>query len=230
MQRRPISAVMSVPRLGFMDNFMCAQAALYPLGIEVSKVTGAFWGQCLTRIIQQIIKDRNPEWIMTVDYDTMFTQKDIEQLVRLTTAYPDIDAIVPMQMHRTENRPLLSLPLVEGEIVPQVPVTLFWQELTKLQTGHMGCMMLKADKLQKLTKPWFHSRPDANGDWEEGREDDDTYFWLNWWNAGNTLYQANRVPVGHAELMIRWPDKDIRAIHQHPNDFWKNGKPEDVWT
>jgi SAM-dependent methyltransferase len=39
-----VSAVMSVPRLGFMDNFFCSFQALVPLGIPLRKYTGAFWG------------------------------------------------------------------------------------------------------------------------------------------------------------------------------------------
>jgi hypothetical protein len=230
MNKGKISAVMSVPRLAFMDNWMCAQRALWPLGIEVSKATGAFWGQCLTRIVEQVIKDYDPEWIMMIDYDTIFTREDIESLIRLTHAYPDIDAFVPVQMHRTENRPLLTVaPDKDGNVIPQVPVTEFYKDLTRLQTGHMGCALLKAESFKKLSKPWFHSKPDANGSWDEGREDDDTFFWLNWWNAGNTLYSANRVPVGHAELMFKWADRDISTIHQHPTEFWKSGKPAGVW-
>lgn len=221
---------MSVPRLAFMDNMLCAMQALNPLGIEVSKVTGVFWGQCLTRVIELVIRERNPEWIMTIDYDTIFKQDDIEAMLRLIEGYPEIDALVPVQMHRTENRPLLTLaPGADGQIIPQVPITVFYKDITRLQTGHMGCMMLKAEKLKLLKKPWFHSTPDPQGGWDEGREDDDTYFWLNWWNAGNSLYQANRIPVGHAELMFKWPDHDLSTIHQHPSEFWKTGKPAGVW-
>ncbi len=225
-----ISAVMSVPRLGFMDNFFCAQNALNPLGIECSKVTGAYWGQCMTRVLEMVMKERKPEWVMMIDYDTIFQQADIEAMMRLLQAYPDIDALVPVQMHRVENRPLLTVaPDANGVLIPAVPVTTFYQDRTRLQTGHMGCAMLRADKFAALQRPWFHSKPDTDNGWDEGREDDDVWFWLNWWNAGNTLYQANRVPVGHAELMFKWPDKDIAAIYQHPNEFWKAGKPSGVW-
>ncbi len=228
--RPRISAVMSVPRLAFMDNYMCATKSLMPLGIEVSKVTGAFWGQCLTRVIELVIRERNPEWIMTIDYDTIFAQEDIEAMLRLLAAYPDIDALCPVQMHRTEQRPLLTLaPGEDGKLIPEVPVTIFYRDVVRLQTGHMGCALMRADSFKKLQKPWFHSKPDAFGGWDEGREDDDTFFWLNWWNAGNTLYQANRIPVGHAELMFKWPNQDMAGTWQHPNEYWKNGKPADVW-
>jgi hypothetical protein len=230
MNQHNISAVMSVPRLAFMDNMMCALMALTPLGVEVSKVTGAFWGQCLTRVIELVMKDRGPKWIMTIDYDTIFQTGDIELMMRTLAAYPEIDALIPVQMHRTEARPLLTMaPGPDGQLIPEVPVTVFHRDVTRLQTGHMGCAILKAEKFSALSKPWFHSRPDADGGWDEGREDDDTYFWLNWWKSGNTLYQANRVTVGHAELMFKWPGKDLQATWQHPSEFWKSGKPADVW-
>ena len=74
-----VEAVMSVPRLGFMDNFFTWGQALLPLGIRPTKVTGAFWGQCLQRVIEQFVDDC--EYVLTIDYDTFFTQRDVEHLI-----------------------------------------------------------------------------------------------------------------------------------------------------
>lgn len=229
-QRHHISAVMSVPRLGFMDNFACAHRALTSLGIEVSKATGAFWGQCLTRIFEQVIAARNPEWLLVIDYDTIFQQSDVETMIRTLEAYPEIDALCPLQAHRKENRPLLTLPPgADGKSAPQVPISTFWRDVTQLQTGHFGLTMIRADKLKALKKPWFYPTPDADGGWGEGHEDDDSNFWLRWWDAHLSLFSANRVVIGHAELMIRWAGADMNVIYQHPNEFWAAGKPDGVW-
>jgi hypothetical protein len=65
-----VEAVLSVPRLGFMDNFFTWAQALTPLGIRPTKVTGAFWGQCLQRVLEQFVDDA--EYLLTIDYDTFF--------------------------------------------------------------------------------------------------------------------------------------------------------------
>jgi hypothetical protein len=76
-----VEAVLSVPRLGFMDNFFTWAQALTPLGIRPTKVTGAFWGQCLQRVMEQFVDDA--EYLVTIDYDTFFSQADLEHLMAL---------------------------------------------------------------------------------------------------------------------------------------------------
>ena len=65
-----VAAVMSTPRLGFTDNFFCVSSALAPHGISPIKVTGAFWGQCLQRAMEQVVDTHDV--ILTIDYDTVF--------------------------------------------------------------------------------------------------------------------------------------------------------------
>ena len=59
--------------------------------------------------------------------------------------------------------------------------------------------------------------------------DDDIYFWRQWEKAGKTLYNANRVVVGHLELMIKWPGRDLNTFHQRVADFWRDGPPKGTW-
>jgi hypothetical protein len=40
--------------------------------------------------------------------------------------------------------------------------------------------------------------------------------------AGKTLFNANRVVVGHCELMVKWPGRDLNVLHQRVVDFWKS--------
>jgi hypothetical protein len=74
-----------------------------------------------------------------------------------------------------------------------------------------------------MEKPWF------NRTYGEGGKDPDVQFWHNWKAAGNTLYTALRVPVGHCELMVRWPNQNFEAVFQRPAEFHKRGVPEEVW-
>jgi len=223
-----IGAAMSVPRLGFMDNFFCSFEALLPLKIPMRKHTGAFWGQCLERCLEEWIKE-GKEWVLTIDYDTIFTRQNVEELVRLAQENPDADAIAPVQAHRTKSTPLMTIRGDEGKNLSEIPYSTFEPPLAKINTAHFGLTLIKVSALKKMIKPWFHSQPASDGGWGDGRTDDDIYFWREWEKVGNTLFLANRVVVGHAELMIRWPGKDFSTTYQHPSEFYSDGSPEDVW-
>ena len=84
--------------------------------------------------------------------------------------------------------------------------------------------------LAALPQPWFVGKPAPDGSWGDGRVDDDIHFWHHWRAHGHKVHVALRVPIGHAELMVRWPNERLEAIHQHPSDFWHGGPPADVWT
>jgi hypothetical protein len=85
-----VEAVMSMPRLGFNDNWFGWAQALMPLGIRPTKVTGAFWGQCLQRVFEQFVDEA--EYLLTIDYDTFFTKSDVEHLLALAMTF-QCDAI-----------------------------------------------------------------------------------------------------------------------------------------
>lgn len=224
-----IGAVMSVPRLGFMDNFFCAFESLLPYRIPLKKVTGAFWGQCLQRGIQMLIAD-GYDLILTLDYDSVFTKDAIPALVKLMREHPEADAIAPIECHRSAPTPLMTIEGADGKPMALVPRELFTDtDLLKIRTAHFGLTLLRTASLLKTPKPWFFGQPNDQGDWAENRVDDDIWFWFQWAKAGNSLYLANRVTIGHAELMIRWPDVNLAAQYQAPNDFWAKGKPEGVW-
>ena len=110
---RKTGAAMSVPRLGFMDNFFCAFSGLVPLGIGLRKHSGAFWGQCLERCIEEWLAD-GKEWVLTVDYDTLYTRADVEALLALSIAHPEADAIAPLQSSRTRDTPLMTMRGADG--------------------------------------------------------------------------------------------------------------------
>ncbi len=256
-----LAAVMSVPRLGFMDNFFCIfhallgdlqqeaflrlpeeiQAEIMELSrrtgvpvipryeVPIRKFTGAFWGQCLTRTIQDSIERDATELIMTIDYDTIFTSQTLIKMLDIMATHPEIDAIAPIQMHRVEPRPLFSMKDENGRQMIEVPADAFNGDFTKIHTAHMGCMIFRVKALAKCKKPYFLNVPDKNGGWDAGRLDEDTYFWETWAAAGNNLYLANRCPVGHYEGLIRWPSETFEFIDQHPNEFYLKGAPEGVW-
>ncbi len=228
VQNMKVGAAMSVPRLGFMDNFFCAFSALLPLKIQIRKHTGAFWGQCLERCIDEWIAEGR-EWVLTIDYDTIFTRAHVEELLRLARDHPEVDAIAPIQASRTKDTTLMTIKGEDGKNKAEIARSDFDADLMQISTAHFGLTLLKVEKLIQMSRPLFMSIPGMDGKWDDSRTDDDVYFWRQWEKAGNTLYLANRVAVGHAELMIRWPNNDLQPIYQHPSDFYDKGEPEEIW-
>src|SRR5262249_16664435 len=104
-----VTAVMSVPRLGFMDNFISAIEALPPLGIRLRSYQGAFWDQCIERVIEEVIADDKPDAVLALDYDSVFNRRHAATLVQLMCCHPEADAIAPMQAARGKASPLLAV-------------------------------------------------------------------------------------------------------------------------
>src|SRR3990172_6667131 len=76
-----VAAVISVPRLGFNDFWACAYQELAALGIGLRKTTGAYWDRDLSVGIEQVLAETPaPEWILTCDYDTVFTRHQVLSL------------------------------------------------------------------------------------------------------------------------------------------------------
>jgi len=223
-----VAAVMSVPRLGFQDNASSIFESMMGLNIPLTSVQGAFWGQCLERGIQQVI-DEGADLIVAIDYDTVFTKEDLQAMLQLMLEHPEATALVPIHMGRQKHQALLTVKGRSGAVIENVPLKEFSGPTTKIATGHFGLTILRASELLKVPHPWFLGQPNTDGMWGPGRIDDDIYFWKHIEKHGKTVLSANRVVLGHLELLITWPDKVGRAIHQVPADFHKQGKPETVW-
>jgi tRNA (mo5U34)-methyltransferase len=224
-----VAAVMSVPRLGFQDASFCVFEGLIPLKIPLIKVQGAFWGQCLERGIQLQIDNFNPDVILTIDYDTLFKPEDLMRLIETMKAHDEVDALIPLQVGRAGKSALLTLKSRTGVRREDVPRVEFEPEITKASTGHFGLTLLRTSALMKMEHPWFWGQPGMNNQWHDGRVDDDIYFWHKLAASGCQAYSANRVPVGHLELMCLWPDTNLQPLYQVPGDFHVSGKPETVW-
>lgn len=225
-----VSAAMSVPRLGFMDNFGCCIDALLPLGIRLRRQGGAFWGQALTRCLEVILEQDRPDAILTLDYDSVFTKANVAHLMQLMMAHPEADAIAALQSSRHLPTALFTVLDADGKARPQIALEELAPDLLKVSTAHFGLTLIRADRLQALPKPWFIPVPDAAGRWsDDGKIDEDINFWVKWREAGHTLFVANRVAIGHAELMVRWPGHDLQAFYQPIREFNDKGAPEGVW-
>lgn len=229
-QEFKVAAVMSTPRLGFMDNFACSFAALDPMGIVIRRFTGAYWEIGIERIITAALEEDDPAAILTLDYDTVYTRADVERLIKIMRERPEVDALAPVQSARAWDQPLMTLDLPLGvKDVNHIPPGVFADDITELRTAHFGLTLIRTSSLKKLPKPWLQGTPAPDGTWGEGAVHADISFWRHWAEAGLKLYSANRIVIGHLELMIRWPGRNFGPIFQLPKDFQKDGAPKGIW-
>jgi hypothetical protein len=59
----------------------------------------------------------------------------------------------------------------------ELPLSWFAEPVQQVDTAHFGCTVISTRALRRTLKPWFHSKPDAEGGWGDGRIDDALWFW-----------------------------------------------------
>jgi len=219
-----VQAIISMPRLAFTENCF-SWLSIVKLGIPVTKSTGVFWSQCMTRMME-ITKDvAGTKYLLTLDYDTVFRQRDVEDLYILMEANPDASAISSVQMGRDRNSVLLTKKGPDGKNQSTISSALLQEELMQIDTAHFGLTMIRVDAINQIPKPWFLDVPDQDGQWGENRVDADIYFWKRFHDAGLKLFQANRVVVGHLQQVVTWPSRNYQPVFQYLPDFQKGGMP-----
>lgn len=229
--RPKVQAVMSTPRLGFNDMWQSALMALPQMGIGLSKVTGAFWDQCMTGALEEAISDPSVEYVLGIDYDSVFNAADVARLIETVCAYPDVDALAPVQASRHNGGLLFGIKRTPDGGTVDFPREELEQDLFPVSHAHFGLTLLNAEKLRRLPRPWMWTSHDAEGRFGDGHTDPDIQFWRNWEKAGNSLYLAPRVTIGHIEVMVRWPDINMQQCWQSAKDWEANRTPpENVWT
>jgi SAM-dependent methyltransferase len=211
-----VAMVLSVPRIGFMDMVDGIADTCRKLGWPFYKWGGTEWGKGLTQAVQNAIRDFDPDYIMCLDYDSVFTAEDCRELLRLMQRNPDVGAIYPAEAHRHGDLPLGYD--MNGTID-------YRGELTQVPSGHFGCTIIRRKIFDDIPHPWFFSCPDPKtGLWNQNNIDADITFWALMGIHGWHTCQANNVQIGHMELCVKWmkPDGIIWQPIQH---YRKHGKP-----
>lgn len=211
---KKIVGLLSVPRLNFSSNRGIAERVSYQLGFPIFSYEGAFWGQTLTRAIEKYTKDT--DYILTMDYDTWFARQHVEKLIQLAEQNPEADAIIPIELKRREDSILAGINGKTDKGRVQIALDEFKKPLLPVVTGHFGLTLFRSKIFETLKKPWFLPQPDKNGGWDEGRLDEDIYFWHNFNHCGFKLFLATEIYVGHLELMACFaglPENNFKPIY-----------------
>ena len=222
-------ACMSLPRHAFTANMFAGLELAFSRQIAFEKVEGAFWHQCLERVMSPHVDKGDCEWILTLDYDTYFTVEQFDEIARLMIENPHADAIAPMQVKRDDDKIIMGLVQEDGQPMPegkQVTLDHFNRPLVRASWAHFGMTIIRVEALKRMTHPWFVESPNKDGRWEEHRVDADIGFWKNFALAGNKLYLAAQVAIGHCQQVVTLPDKNLRPQHAYITDLQKFGYPE----
>lgn len=225
---------MSMPRLGFTSNMFCAMNAFTPLGIQLRAHSGAFWHAGIDQVITDAINE-DFDVAFLVDYDTVFTPKDVEDLLRLYCLYEKAQAIVPLQAKRDSDDILASFDKDEAELFKEKKEELFKKDLVKIKTGHMGLALIDLHYVKALPKPWFVSLPDSDGEYKNGKviekgesytpkTDADIWFWRLMEREGLNLYLAPKVKVGHIQQVVTYPDNNLQPTYCYLSDAIASNK------
>lgn len=212
-----IKAVMSVPRIGWNDASSAIEQTLRPFNIQCERFNGVFWGQCMQRAFEDAVKN-DVDWLLTFDYDSMPTSVHLDHMFGVFGENPHIDALAALQMRRGQDYPLFTQAGKTELEIDGKPIL--------VHTAHFGMTLLRVESLKKVPKPWFWSKPDENGEWGDGRMDDDIYFWHVWRQAGNNIYVDPEARIGHLELLVSEYTEDMQPRHVHIGEWWSTNCPK----
>jgi len=220
-----VRAALAAPRFGPVLFFKLMQETLMQLRIPAKIIQGCFWHQQLCEAMEQHVAD-GADYVLTLDYDSVFTAEDVTELYRLLDMNPEADAVVALQSKRGCDEVLFGF-----DNPTQCTPAMFAGPMIQVNTGHFGCTLFRASSLKDLPRPWMTPVPGRNGRWNEGSGyvDADINFWHRWKDAGKTLFLANRVPIGHIQELITWPDAAMRPIYQKLQSYTEEGKPAGTW-
>jgi hypothetical protein len=208
-----ICAFMTAPRYESTWARNLIEIALQRCKIPLFVSQGVFYGQCMQMMFEQAI-DQGCEVGITVDFDSIFTDKHVNRLVSAIAFNDHIDAICAMQARRGAGTPLCT---VKGQTETTTDGSPF-----QVTTAHFGLTAIKMDRLKSLPRPWFWSQPDAHGNWSEDKIDDDIWFWKQWMESGRTIYMDPGCRIGHMEEMVTQfeeVDGQYKAIHYYQKDW-----------
>ncbi len=218
----------SRPRFGPLMHRDCIQEMVQTLKIRGKCGQSCYWHQKLSDLMEESIADPKCDFVLTLDFDTVFAPSDVLELYRLLRACPDVDAVFPVQSKRGCEKALFSASDGNGKVKGALAEADLYRNLLPCFTGHFGLTLFRADSLRKFPRPWMVPEPNPDGRWSDGQVDADIDFWRRFQKAGLRACLAPRVVVGHLEDVVTWPGKDLKPIYQQTSDYDEHGIPPEV--
>lgn len=209
-KRVKVAAVMTAPRYESVWARSAIQNALQQCGIPLAVSGGVFYGQCMQRFFNQHLTS-GADFILTVDFDSVFTANHVKRLLTYVANRDDIDAITAVQPKRGAGTILATNGVAEEIDWTGEPI--------KVKSAHFGLTAIRVDSLRKVKKPYFYGKPDSNGEWIDDKIDDDVWFWKQWSDAGNSLYIDPGCRLGHLEEVVTIFDENMQLKHIYPNQW-----------
>ena len=224
-----VRAVMSVPRFGPLMHPRCAERAFFQLGIEARSTSSCYWAQQISNLMEDAIARPDCEFVLTMDFDTVFCAADVLELYRLLKAAPAVDAVFPMQSKRGCEEVLFSIAgKTPGTCRTNIASADLCRNLLPANSGHFGLTLFRADSLRKFPRPWMVPEANSAGLWRDGHRDADIDFWKRFRAANFQAALAPKVVVGHLEEVVKWPGVDLKPVFQTTADYEETGIPAEV--
>lgn len=221
--QRKVCAVLTAPRVGFIDPMRCVSKAFRNLNIPLIKTGGAYFCQGMDRAFQSVLDETDAEYILSLDYDTLFDEDQVLSLLALAELHKDADAIVSCQIKRECSDVLVNVP-DEWRAISTIDAA----DLVPIEMGHFGLSIFRSESLRRFKKPWFIAKPAPDGGWGDGRVDADVNFWRLFREQGFKPYMAPWVSVGHMQLVATWPGRDFQPVHQFMSNYDESGQPKNA--
>ena len=216
-----IAAVMTAPRYEgtYARNYI--ERALKEANIPLTVSLGVFYGQCMQKMFEQLVDHGGVDFVVAIDFDSLFTAKQLQRLINLIASNDDIDAITGMQQRR--GKPVMLGTVPGGRMLDADTKQIEWDgNPVKATTAHFGLTVIDLKKLANVPKPWFFAQPDESGMWNgDSKIDDDVWFWQQWAKAGNSIYIDFATRIGHLEEMIAIHGEDANPQHIYPSEWEK---------
>lgn len=214
-----VVVILSQPRLTFAAQALAVQRTVSELGYPVETGGGAFWDRDISIITESCIKKHEPDYLLYVDYDTVFTPEDVKTLLAAINSDPEMGAIGSVQMSRHDDKPLVF----DSRVDYSSPVS-------QVDYQHFGLTLIRREVFEELPKPWFWSLPNDDGSWSaNNRSDADITFWRMCGEKQIKVCQHGDVCIGHIIQGVKWPYAKGKGFCIQPVEhFMATGKPPDV--
>ena len=206
-----VCCLMTAPRYTATFARNTIDTSLRAIGIPLTCSGGVFYGQCMQRMMEEVLEQNEANIIITVDSDTVIVPRDVKQLLNRMAACPEIDALAALQSRRGMRYPLFTMGSNTEARFEGKPV--------QVTTAHFGLTAIRVDSLRKIQRPYFVGKPNAEGTWGDGRIDDDIWFWQQWREAGNTVHVDPNVSIGHYEEVVAYFDEAGQHQFAYPMDY-----------